>query len=107
MVNPNNLIAVANTKINRKEKILGLAVVTTGECRFYFAEAYIGGSITSSDSPVTEHSRKYLFDFYENTIGLRDILEKAGAEVVNEQVEGAIDLSPEELAKDSILSLLR
>ena len=107
MVNPNNLIAVANTKINRKEKILGLAVVTTGECRFYFAEAYIGGSITSSSSPVTEHSRKYLFDFYEQTIGLGDVLEKAGAEVVSEKTEDAIDLSPESLGKDSILSLLR
>jgi len=107
MVNPNNLISVANSKINQKEKILGLLVTTFDECRFYFTETSIGNSITSSNSEVAEHSRKYLFGFYENAIDLEDVLTKAGAKIVDEKDASDIDLSPEGLEKDSILVLLR
>lgn len=106
MVNPNNLVAVANSKINQKEKILGLLVTTFDECRFYFTETSIGNSITSSNSEVAEHSRKYLFGFYENAIDLEDVLTKAGAKIVGGKDASDIDLSPEGLEKDSILGLL-
>lgn len=107
MVNPNNIIAVSNSKINQKEKILGLLVTTSDECRFYFTETYIGNSITSSNSKVAENSRKYLFGFYEKSIDLKSILIKANAEIVDEKENADIDLSPEELEKDSILNLLK
>lgn len=106
MVNPSYVVSVAESKINQKEKILGLLVTTLNECRFYFVETYIGKSITSSASDFVEHSRKYLFDFYENTISLRDILTKAGAKIVDNKDKSDINLSPEELTKDSILNLL-
>lgn len=107
MVNPNNLLAVASSKINQKQKTLGLLVTTTNECRFYFTETYIGRSITSSSSDFAEKSRKYLFNFYENTINLKDVLLKAGAKIVDNKDKADIDLSPEELEKDSILNLLK
>ena len=107
MVDPNNLIAVSNSKITQKEKILGLLVTTFDECRFYFTETSVGTSITSSSSEVAEHSRKYLFGFYENAIDLKDILIRAGAKIVDEKNERDIDLSPEGLEKDSILNLLK
>ena len=107
MVNPNNVVAIAESKINQKQKILGLLITTTNESRFYFAETYLGGSITSTDSDFAENSRKYLFNFYENTIGLNNILQKAGAKIVNDKEECDIDLSPERLEKDSILNLLQ
>ena len=111
MIDPNNLVAVSNSKINQKEKVLGLLVTTFDECRFYFAEIYVGNAITSSNTKLAEHSRKYLFNFYENTIGLRDILGRAGAVIVIEENESAdnidIDLSPEALEKDTILNLLK
>jgi len=106
-VNPNNLISVVETKINQKEKVLGLVVASDDGCRFYFTETSIGNSITSSDSETAEQSRKYLFAFYEDTIGLGDILTQAGAELVKEKDEADIDLSPDGLEKDSILKLLK
>jgi len=105
MVNPNNVMSVAESKINQREKILGLLVTTSDECRFYFTETYIGKSITSTGSDFVEHSRKYLFDFYENTIRLEDVLIKAGAKIVDKD-KADIDLSPENLEKDTILNLL-
>jgi len=114
MIDPNNLVAMSNSKINQKEKVLGLLVTTFDECRFYFAEIYVGNSITSSNTKLAEHSRKYLFNFYENTISLKDVLEKAGAIIITNSSpedlkEGVydIDLSPEALEKDSILNLLK
>ena len=106
MVDPNNLVSVVESKITQKQKILGLLVTTLNGSRFYFAETYIGKSITSSNSDFVEHSRKYLFNFYENTINLKDILDKAGAKIIEDKDKADIDLSPEELEKDSILKLL-
>jgi len=107
MVNPNNLVSVAESKIKEKQKILGLIVTTPSESRFYFAETSIGKSITSSNSDFVEHSRKYLFGFYENTINLKDILKKAGAKIVDDKSVADISLSPEELEKSTILELLK
>ena len=106
MVDPNNLISIAESKMDQKQKILGLLVTTLNGSRFYFVETYIGKSITSSNSDFVEHSRKYLFDFYENTINLKDILDKAGAKIVKDKTKADIDLSPEGLEKDSILNLI-
>ena len=106
MVNPNNVLSVAKSKINQKQKVLGLVVPTTTGCQFYFAETSLGSSITSSGSEFVENARKYLFDFYRNTINLKDVLEKAGAKFVKKKEDANIDLSPENLEKDTILNLL-
>ena len=106
MVNPNNVVSVAKTQINQKQLILGLLVTTTDECRFYYTETYIGRSITASESEFVKNSRQYLFDFYENTINLKDVLVKSGAEIVSAKEESDIDLSPESLEKDTIVKLV-
>ena len=106
MVNPNNVMAIAKTTINQKQKTLGLIVTTTNKCRFYFAEAYLGNSITASGKDYVENSRKFLFDFYENTFSLSGILEKAGCKLVNDKSKCDIDLSPESLEKDKIINLI-
>lgn len=104
MVNPNNVITIAKSKINQKQKILGLLVTTTDECKFYFAETYLGRSITSSNKEFIKNTRDYLSNFYGNTIDFNDILERAGAEIVNSKEEADIDLSA--LEKGDILNLL-
>ena len=106
MVNPNNVLSIAKSKINKRQNILGLLVTTDTECKFYFAETSIGKSITSSGSAFVEHSRKYLFNFYKDMIILNYILEEAGAELVSDKENCDIDLSPETLEKDSIINLL-
>lgn len=107
MINPNNVVSVAKSKINQKQKILGLLVTTANECRFYFAETYIGSSITSSNSKFAENSRKYLLDFYRNTISLNEVLVMAGGKIVKDKERCDIDLSPENLEKDKIINLVK
>lgn len=107
MVNPNNIVCLAKTKIDKKQKILGLVVPQTNGIRFYFAEAYMGAGISSSCSEKTTQTRDYLFNFYTNSIELKDILEKAGAKFVKDVEKADIDLSPETLQKDTIINLLK
>ena len=106
MVSPNNLVLAVQSEISQKQKILGLLITTMKGSRFYFAETSIGRSITSSNSEFAENSRKYLISFYQNSIELKDILLKSGAEIVDDKEKAYIDLSPESLDKNSILNLL-
>ena len=106
MINPNNVMAVVKTKIDKRQRMLGLAVTTTKECRFYFCETDMSDKITSSDNEHAKHSRQYLFDFYENTISLNDVLVKAGAKLVEDKEKCDVDLSLETLEKDTILKLI-
>lgn len=105
-VNPNNVIAITQSEMDDKQRILGLLVTTTSECRFYFVESNIGKSISSSNTDFVKHSRQYLFDFYNNTISLNKILEKAGAKLIEDKEKCDIDLSSEKLEKDTILKLI-
>ena len=94
------------TKIDTKQKVLGLLETTPEECRFYFSETNVGNKITSSMTGTNGHILKYLTYFYRNSVTLNEVLLKAGVIIVNE-VEGCdIDLSPESLEKDTILNLL-
>lgn len=106
MVNPNNVICIANSVINQKQKILGMLSVTSGGSRFYFAESYLGRSITSSGEGYVEQSRDYLSAFYKNAISLNDVLKKGGAILVDEKADCDIDLSPESIDKSTIINLL-
>lgn len=108
MVNPNDLIATVKSSIKEKQKVLGILAVNSKECRFYFSEFYVGKSITSSEKSYVTDTRKYLAHFYKNTIQLRDILEKAGAILVDsKEIVIDIDLSLEGLERDTIINLFK
>lgn len=104
MIDPNNVVAVASSKMTQKQKVLGVMISTSEISRFYFAETNLGNAISSRNSKMTEHSRKYLANYYSNAINLNEVLVRAGAILTQEKSD--IDLSPEKLDKNSILSLL-
>ena len=106
IVNPNNVFATVSTSISQKQKVIGLLVTSTQESKFYFSETYLGKSTTSSSSKFVIHARRYLRDFYENTISLNEVLVSAGANLVTTNEGADMDLSPEKIEKDSILNLL-
>lgn len=108
MIDPNNVVATIKSKIDQRQKILGLLVVKKNESRYYFTEINLGRSITAcySEASHIEQSRKYLFSFYENAIMLKDILIGAGAEITDDKEGCDIDLSLESLEKDSIVNLI-
>jgi hypothetical protein len=113
MVDPNSVIAIADTKILQRQKILGLIVTSSEGNKFYFTESAMGKQITSKKVNYMENSRQFMFDYYTNSISLKEVLERAGAKITSdiatirlEQKSVDIDLSPESLEKDTIINLL-
>ncbi len=106
MLDPNNIFAITDSIIKTKQKIIGLLVSEGNDTRFYFAETSIGNTITSGLTEVAERSRKYLFNYYVNSIKLKDILVKAGAEFVKKE-DCEIDLSPENINRNIFIDLLK
>ncbi len=107
MINPNNVKIIVPSIINVKQKILGLLVTTRNECRYYFTETGLGSFRTSFNKDYVEWAKNYLFNYYENSIKLSDILKKAGAKIVDDIKKCDINLSPEALEKDTILNLIK
>ena len=77
------------------------------DTKFYFVETSAGGGITSSRNEKTERARKYLFNYYTDTISLNDMLLMAGAQLVSTPEECDVDLSPETLEKSTIINLIK
>lgn len=110
MLDPNTVVARANTKMELKQKLLGLVTVTSKECRFYFNESYLGDKISARGGSYVDQSRDYLVNYLKNMITLNDLLEMAGAEIVSGiEFKDGVDLSlaPEDLEKDTIINLLK
>jgi len=107
LVNPNNIICNIPCIINKRQSIIGLVVVDKNESKYYAINTDIGKSISSRDNDYMEHARQYLLNFYENAILLRDVLQKSGAKIVNNKDECDIDLSYENIEKDTIINLLQ
>lgn len=105
-VNPNNIQCITNTEIGQKQKILALIKVTEGQCRFYFSETGLGKAISASGGKQTRIARDYLSNYFTSMVTLNEILEYAGAEIVNEKGKNVIDLSPKNIEKDTFISLL-
>lgn len=106
MVDPNNVLCVAKSKMDVKQKMLGMVVTTPTESTFYFNEGDLGKGISSSSQEYAKQARQYLFDYSSNAISLNDILRDAGGILVDKREEAEIDLSPESLEKDTIINLL-
>ena len=107
MLDPNTVMARANSKIDVKQKLLGLVTVTSKECRFYFNEASLGSGISATRASHTDQTRNYLVSYLKNMITLNDLLEDAGAVMVEERGGGVLSLAPEDLEKDTIINLLK
>jgi len=107
MINPNNILCISKSKVEVKQRVIGLVVCTPHGSTFYFNESNLGRSaVSSATKDYAQHARKYLFDFSTNSISLTEVFKQAGAIYVEKQEEAEIDLSPENLEKDTIINLL-
>jgi len=109
MIDPNNVILHAKSGMDKPQKVLGLVVIKDNVTRFFFSEALIGNSRTTSrKKKYTQHALEYMKAFFTNPISLNSILEQAGAIIVsgkNEKEGCDIDLSPEVVTKETFLTL--
>jgi hypothetical protein len=109
----NKIVASSLINIDKKQTMLGLVLSVNGENRFYFSSTGLGNSISSSNNDLAKKALNYLLGSCENPIELKTVLSRAGAIVVCEKPneedmeDEYIDLSPENLDKNSIICLLQ
>jgi len=109
MVDPNKIVAKADITIDRRQTVLGLVLTVEGQTRFYFGNVSIGCGISAVGKGYTKHAREFLTDKFASLMDFRSMLETAGAKIVESRPEKGdfVDLSPENLTKSSILSLIQ
>lgn len=105
-VNPNNILCSANSKLDKRETVIG-AIANN---KVIFANVSVGNKISSRDDEKSTRIRKYLEAKLLNPVDFNKILANAGALVIHNKpkdYEGdIIDLSPENLDKNSFIDLL-
>ena len=106
MIDPNNVKCTVKTVIDVKEKVIGLATVKDGECRFYFSETALGNSIAVKGGEYVDLARDYLANYATNQITFNEVLDLVGAKVVTEPTKKSIDLSLDSLETDTFINLL-
>ena len=107
IVNPNNIILrIPGNKLQKgmAEHSLG-SIIISDDIKFVFTDLCTSNRSVSFNSDVENILREYIIYDSENRCSLKDYLIKAGA-VITEKVEEAdIDLSINNLNKDSIICL--
>lgn len=106
LIDANDIVVQASSEMTVRQKNLGIIVSDMNGSRFYFAESELGKAISASGKDYAEQARKYLLNYYQDSIVLNDVLVMAGAELVTEATDVDIDLSPEAIDKTTILALL-
>lgn len=106
VIDPNEIIAVAATEIDVKQKTLGMVVARNEQLRFYFTEMNLGGHITSRFDDNAKKTLNYLVSMYTNPVSLNDVLSNAGAVMVDSPEDADLNLSPETVDKSTFLDLL-
>ena len=106
VIDPNNLVVLTNSVMDKKHKTLGIINVTDEHSRFYFMQSGLEQTISSWHTESAERARKFALNYYTDIITLNEVLELAGATVVSEMAEDVIDLSPEAVDKTTFIDLL-
>jgi len=107
MMNPNDIHCKAQSNIGIKQKVLGLVIADGRKIRFYFSEMEQAGGISAKDNDASRIFRKYLINQAKGLITLNELLLDSKAEIVDSVEEADIDLSQENLQKDTIIGLLQ
>ncbi len=110
IVNPNDIIVKIpkNTiELGQSEHSLGNIIIEDNKIKLVFLDLSTSNRRSSSNSEMEEILRKYLVNENNVKCKLQDYLKKAGAIIVNSNSDVDIDLSINNLNKDSIIKLFK
>lgn len=106
VVNPNTMVAVAETTLHTRGRTLGIIISDGISTRFHFAESGLRTGRSSSVNELTEMTRNYLVHSFANPITLNSVLAEAGARFVDAASDADLDLSPQSITKKTLIELL-
>lgn len=104
MFNPNELLFEVETEMKSKQQIVGLTIPTDEGLDFILVNTGFGNISVSGGSSHSDNARNALYYQFSNPISFRKLLIDVGAEIVQDG-EFDIDLSPQNLQKDSLINL--
>ena len=101
MIAPESMIAQAQIRVTRKQNVIGVIV----DQHYHITHFSVGNVIASRVNKVSVDTMAYLIAQSRAKVALRPILDDAGL-LVDEVSDGVIDLSPNKITRDSIISFL-
>ena len=107
IVNPNNIVLrIPGNKLQKgvAEHFIG-NIIVSDDIKFVFTDLCTSNRSVSFNNDVENILRKFTLYDSENRCFLKDFLKKAGAIIVDKKKEADIDLSINNLNKDSIIGL--
>jgi hypothetical protein len=106
MMNPENLFMEVMTESVEKQSILGIFMpVDSTTQSFVLLNFGMGNSHVSGGGKMSELSTKALFQQWNNSLTLRDLLKDLNAEIVLDPEDDDFDFSLDKLEKDSFIEI--
>jgi len=108
MMDPNTVLCFAQTETICRQSIIGMITQIGGHPTAILAHSGLGSAISAGSSKLTLLARQAFADRWKNSFALEDLLMHCGARIVRSADlidKNTIDLSPQNLQKDSIISL--
>lgn len=113
VVDPNKIIASSNSQIEAPYKVVGLLEIDEDYSKFFFIDRYLEERITSGDNDSAKKTRQYFSSNYKHAaVYLSEIIheiysmEEMTGKVVDDPEDADIDLSFNNIEKDTIINLL-
>jgi len=105
---PNDIVATATVKVDKKSNSIGIITMEDGVKKFYFNTATASNSNISSFNEISRMSGEYLVRSSKESLKLKDVLLESGASIIFKADDRRVyvDLSPKNLDKSSILNIL-
>lgn len=105
-VNPNNVLFQVDTEMDTKQQIVGIFIPEEdGTVTFVLVNTGFGNVSVSSKGDLLDKAKEFFVKSNARPLNLEKLLVDAGAIVSTE--EGEIDLTVENLAKDTIINLIK
>jgi len=107
MINPNNIICQLPCQISsgQKQTIIGFISINKNESRFYITNYSLGNNKTVRNNKYSKKANEFLSAYYKSNTYLDDVLAIAKINIVNDAKDADIDLSVNNISKDTFLSI--
>ena len=106
LINAYTMFPCLNGVIDEPERVLGLLHTDEeGQKTFYFVDLGYGRGIVAHSTPISKLALEALRAGFTSRLTVREVLARAGAVLTSKGEDCDVDLSPEKLTKDSIISL--
>jgi len=107
MMNPNNLFAEVKCNSVQKQTVLGIFIPEEEKQSFILLNFGAGQCRVAGYSPVTGIATKALYQQWSEPLTFKNIIKELGATIISEPKEADLDLSLDNLEKDSFTKLFQ